>query len=377
MAGWIQEQLPSMFALAHERSDASRLILAEKLAYCFMHEDADLTPREEILLGELITQMLKTQNPVFRQELVKKFGESKHMPRSLAQNLARESIDVAQDILTLNINLTDGDLVDIIKDQTQDHASAIAKRIEVSEMVADALVATGNIRVMQIVAENMGAQLSTKTMLILADCSRNVLRLQKAIVNRPELTPDMASKLYWWISQDLRRIALQRFGVGLGQLDVSLASVIEDKLGEHVFEKYDDSAMIKLAEWLEERAALNSKILPQILRLGHFRLFNIVLSRLSKLGLPLVDIIVSESGGRTLAALCRAINIDKANFVSIFLLSRGARSDDQVVHPRELSFAISAYDRLSPDSASDLLRTWRTDPDYLLRRAQDQITLEA
>ena len=74
-----------------------------------------------------------------------------------------------------------------------------------------------------------------------------------------------------------------------------------------------------------------------------------------------------------LAVLARSMNIYKSNFVSIFLLARGARTDEQIVHPRELSHAIAAFDRLMPGMAQTLLRTWRDDPSYVRQRNEVMI----
>ena len=61
------------------------------------------------------------------------------------------------------------------------------------------------------------------------------------------------------------------------------------------------------------------------------------------------------------------IGIDKPGFVSIFLLSRGARPGEQIVHPRELSNALAAFDRLSAQLAQDLMASWKLDPSYILK----------
>jgi hypothetical protein len=46
------------------------------------------------------------------------------------------------------------------------------------------------------------------------------------------------------------------------------------------------------------------------------------------------------------------------------------------VHPRELSYALAAFDRLSVNLAKDLLASWKKDPSYLLK-PNDDIALEA
>lgn len=366
----IQEQLPELFALARDHSDSARLHLASKLSELFLTETADLTPREEEMVNELINLLLSTENPVVRQAMVQKFAQA-HMPRKAALNLAASANDVAHTVLRSCETLTDDDLIMVVATKSTDHACSIAQRRSINEAVGDALVTTGSLRVMQTVAENLGAKLSPKAITLLAETARLVHSLQSPVMQRPELTPDVASKLYWWIAQDLRRHILDRFGFSAGAMDLALGKAVEQKLNEHIFERTDDEAMKRVADWLEERNAITLALLPKLLRISHFRLFNIALGRLAMLDLPLIDAIVSENGGRMLAALSRAIGMDKTGFVSIFLLSRGARQDEHVVHPRELTQALTAYDRLLPETAQDMLGTWRKNPAYLLKRVED------
>jgi uncharacterized protein (DUF2336 family) len=368
-----------MFELAHQRNDNARLELAGMLTDVFMNQDNQLSLREQELINELIDQLLITanRNPALRTLLVEKFADKIRMPRKIALSLVTLNIDVAKDILVQNQTLTDNDLVVVVATQSKDHAAAIANRIRISEAVADALVTTGDIRVMQIVAENMGASLSDKAIAALTDSARFSAALREPIMKRPEMTSPAAARLYWWVSQDLRRYAMKRFGLAAGQIDTALARTIEDLLSYHELDKANDNVMQQVAGWLEERDVLTTRILPQVLRLGHFRLFNMLLARLTNLDLSLVDSIVAETGGRGLAVVCRALGIDKAGFVSFFLLSRAGREGDHVVHPRELSFALAAYDKLSVNLAYDLLRSWQQNPGYLLSKQSDELVLEA
>jgi len=64
------------------------------------------------------------------------------------------------------------------------------------------------------------------------------------------------------------------------------------------------------------------------------------------------------------------VGVDKPSFVSIFLLSRGARVDEHVVHPRELSQALGAYDKLVPALAQEMLGLWRADAAKLRQYAK-------
>jgi uncharacterized protein (DUF2336 family) len=373
----IDEELPALFNLAHDKSEAGRIALAGRLADLFLGEPAALTPEEETQVGALIEEILANNNYIVRRELAKHLATAARMPRKLALSFCREPIELAAPVLTACEQLSDGDLITVVETQSRDHARAVATRRRINEAVADALVTTGDIEILQIVAENLGAQLSPNALAALTEAACTTRTLQGPMIARPELTIVQATRLYWWLEKDLRRAALARFTIGTGQLDLALAKTIEEKLNEHILERFNDDAMLYVAAWLEERGAITVKILPQILRLGHFGLFNVVMGRLAGLEPRLIKAIVESHGGRPIAAVCRAIEIEKTLFVSIFLLSRGARPDEHIVHPRELSEALAAFDRLSPQEARDILNTWRQNPAYLLGGEEPAYTQEA
>lgn len=376
MIGRLQEKLPAMLELAHQRSEAARIELAGMIADVFLSGDIQLTLREEEQVNELIDMLIHTRSPVVRMQLVQRFADVTQMPRKIAVSLTNEDLETAVPILSKCPNLADPDLVHIVETKGGDFARAVATRESISEAVADALVTTGDIEIMHIVAENLGAKLTPRAVEVMADTARFAAELREPLLKRPEATRETATRLYWWISQDLRRYALKQFGITSAQIDQALARTVDELLGYHRLDSADDKIMTQVADWLEDRQAVSAKILPQVLRLGHFRLFNILMSRLTKLDLTVIDNVLLGEGGRELAVLCRALGIDKPGFVSIFLLSRGARQDDHVVHPRELSQALQAFDHLTTNLAHDLLQSWCKNPAFLTRQPEE-VVLEA
>lgn len=366
----VRKELPSLLELARDRSESGRVLLCKKIAEIFLTSTAALTGHEQTLVNQLIEDLLKDSTLPVRQALITEFAESIEAARPLARPIAMGPIEIARPVLSMNKNLLDEDLIEVIESKGSDHAAAIATRKEISEAVADALVSTGDLSIMQLVAENLGAKLSGKAIEVLIDSARLASFLQKPILERPELNPDSAIRLFWWVSKDLRRASLEKFGFGPGKLSSALGKASEEILSALSLQKEDDNAMRSLADWLEERGALTVNLLLPLLRMEHYRLFNITLSRLSKLDLSYIDMINSNAAnGRMMVVLCRALGIDKGMFVSIFLMARGARKDDQIVHPRELSQALEAFDKLLPDMAKSLIESWRTDPSAIIERA--------
>jgi len=371
MISSLKDTLPTMLALAREHTELSRVQLACMLADVFMDKSIHLTSKEEAQLNDLMDVLMFNCSPNVRTELLKKFVDVDSMPRRMVRNLAQDNIDVARPILLTSPALSDDDLIHVVETKGGEHAATVASRAEISEAVADALVTTGDLRVMQVVVENLGAHLTPSAVDIVAEAARFSIQLRKPLLSRPEMHVDAALKLYWWVEQDLRRATIKRFGITAGQIDQALSKTIAGLLNDHVFEKSNDDVMIQIADWLEQHDALKKEILPQVLRLGHFRLFNMLLSRMARLSLALVDTITEEIGGRGLAAICRAVGIDKPMFVSLFLLSRGGRPGEQIVHPRELAHAIDAFDRMTASDAKDLLHSWSINPAYFLNHRKE------
>jgi uncharacterized protein (DUF2336 family) len=365
-----QQMVGRLLTLAHDSSENGRLQLVTELVDLFSRQDIAMEAREQYLVNEIVDALVANAQTNVRQQLAERVAPSATAPRKLILTLAHDDIAVARPVLRSSPILTDSDLISLIATQGLDHARTIAVRDSVSEALADALVVTGDIDVMLNLAENLGAKLSPKAMSAMVQAARFAEKLCQPLLERPDMSKENASQLYWWVAPELRRFALQRFGVEVGQIDHSLEQTVDDLLARYALDKNEDQVMVQVADWLMQRDIKSPKCLVQILRLGHFRLFSIMLGRVTGLSLELADIIVREMGGRSLAVACRALGLEKAQFVSVFLLSRGARADEQIVPPRELNNALLAFDRLNQPVAQQLIETWQRDPSYLLDRAR-------
>ncbi len=360
----INQTLPVLFELARDQSDESRLCLAERLTDLFNDPDAALTLREEELVSELIDLLIRNTSPDLQARLIERLPPLDRLPHAVLVNFAHQPLPVAAPVLSSSAALTDEDLICVVEQEGREHALTIAARSEISEAVADALVTTGDIRIMKIVAENLGAHLSSKAIAVVTEAARYSAALRKPVLHRPEMNKETTLKLYWWVDQDLRRYALKRFGLTSGQIDQALAATVTSILEENRADKGNDTAMSQIVDWLEDQDALSPRIFLPILRLGHFRVFHMVLGRLLHLETSLVDLILAETGGRGLAALCRSLGIEKAAFISIFLLSHNGKPDEPLMNPRDLTHALASFDRMDTKTARQVVESWSANPRY-------------
>lgn len=354
-------QVHELLALSHDKSTSARTRVAEVVSDLFFDRHTVLSDRERSLMVDILRHLIHDVEVSIRKKLAERLADEPTAPHELISALANDEIDVAHPVLDRSDVLQDEELVEIIHHRTLQHQLAIAMRKSVSEAVAAALVETGNADVVEKLLENPDARISRATMEYLVEESKRVDRYQNPLLSRPDLPSELATRMYWWVSAALRTHILERFNLDETALDEAITSTVESAID-------DDAQMRKAAELarrLKAAKAIDSKLLVKTLRKGEVALFEAIFGELVELPLHLVRRFVYEPGGETLAIACRAVEIDKGDFASIFLLSRAARPGEKLVDPTELSRVIAFYDRVRPEAAKVVLRRWRLNPAYL------------
>jgi hypothetical protein len=100
----------------------------------------------------------------------------------------------------------------------------------------------------------------------------------------------------------------------------------------------------------------------EALRRGDVPLFEGRFAKLAGLRAGQLNRILYGTTGEELAILCRALGMDKLFLASIFLLSHKDQPAESKVGPRDLSRVTAFYDRVTEDSAREVLEQWRRDP---------------
>jgi uncharacterized protein (DUF2336 family) len=351
--------------MARDKSVKGRTALAGVVSELFFESRQKYGPREIELMTDILGQLIRDVEMSVRRALAEKIATRKDAPRDLLLILANDEIKVAHPILMQSPVLKDEELIEIISHRTAEHQLAIALRQSVSARVSDALVAAGNEGVIKTLLENENAEVSQSTMNYLVEQSRRIDGYQKPLLDRKDLTPELAKRMYWWVSAALREHILQNYDVDESALDGTIEETVKDIIAETrtAAQKKTKNAY-ELVEHLHKTNALSPKFLIQVLREGEIPLFEAMFAKVTGLSAAFTKRVLYEPGGLGLAVACRATNIDKPDFASIFLLSRQGRPGDKTVDPRELTKALSVYDVLDLNATKTVLARWRLEADY-------------
>ena len=241
-------------------------------------------------------------------------------------------------------------------------------RRSLSEYVSDALVETCNIDVVKVLLENSDAQISEATMEYLAEESRRVDTYQEPILRREDLKPELAARMYLWVSAALRSHILENFDIEPSRIDDHLEAAVGAISRGSGAQSEAEPEKARPAEVLAQRLTKQRKVTPdflvQVLRQGEVPMFEALFGALSGLKAPRLQNVIYDSGGEGLAIACRAMAMPKPTFATIFLLSRRGHTGKQIVDPRELSRALLLFDKIVPAAAAEVMKGWCRDWNY-------------
>ena len=364
--GLPNEDVSALFQMARDKSAAGRKSLVNAVSDLFFNNTDVLSDREKALMTDILRQIIHDVEMSVRRELAERLSDASQAPHELILALANDEIEVAHPLLIQSDILHDFDLVEIIHHRTLEHQLAIAMRKTLTESVTDALVETGNEDVIAKMIENPNARISKGTMEYLVDQSKRVDTYQNPLLKRPDLEPDLAKKMYWWVSAALRQHIVKNFKIDAADLDETLESTVKNVIDRHDTASGNTSSKpADLAERLSEEGEVTPRMLVQVLRQGEIPLFEAMFSKMSGLRPRLLRRMLFEPGGEALAILCKAVNITKPDFASIFMLSRKARNSERGTDPKELKLVLELFDRIQADAADRMLKKWQRDSNFL------------
>ena len=240
---------------------------------------------------------------------------------------------------------------------------AITMRRNVSETVTQALVDAGHEPVIISLLKNANAKISETTMEYLVEQSQRVDSFQEPILNRDDLNPQLAKRMFLWVSAALRQHIISEFDLDKSTVDELLEQVTSEEIsGKPLPEK---KKVDQLADVLKDEGLVTVDMLLTALNEGEVPLFIALFSKVTKLREHLVQRLLFEQGGEGLAITCKAIGMSPDEFARLFELSKVAKAGTQEEIEKRLPLVASFYEATPRKAAIDVLRLWHRGSDYL------------
>jgi uncharacterized protein (DUF2336 family) len=344
-------KLTRLINVARDRSPDARAEMVDAIG-AFVVDRADTaSPTEMGLASDILAKLLRDAETVVRRKLAERLAKEPRAPADLVRQLANDDAEVARPILVQSEALADEDLLDVVRQKTMQHRLAVALRRDVSEDVSAALVDHGETEVALSLVENPGARIGRASFETLVERSREEPRLQDPLVHRADLEPQLAKRMYGWVSASVRRQIVANFDVDPILLEAAIRDSLKAASTEQRRAFESDQPSERLGAEIDRAQADDPHVMIRLLRAGEVGLFEAAFARVTGLPPTIARRTIYEPGGRAMAVACRASGIDKPVFAAMFLLARRARPGDKTVDPMELPSALMFFDTLDIASA--------------------------
>ncbi|MDH3597553.1 MAG: DUF2336 domain-containing protein [Rhodospirillales bacterium] len=194
--------------LLTEPSAAVRAETAASVAGAFAGER--LSERERKISLDILKVMARDVERQVREALSEHVKSSPLLPPSIARVLAADVESVALPIIQYSSVLSDEDLISIVGGCSEAKQTAVANRARLTSEVSEALVDSGNERVVGALLSNHEAEISDRALLKVVSGFADSSEIQALMVERPTLSLTVCEPLICRISETLREQLISR-----------------------------------------------------------------------------------------------------------------------------------------------------------------------
>ena len=334
-------------------ADDPRGALFSRLTQLAMTPGNGLDAAQSASIDISLTDLVGTVSPPLRARVAETIATAPIPLPRLVGALARDEIEVARPILRTSPALDDDTLIDLVTEASPAHRLEIASRPGLGARVTSQIVEQGDLELIEAVAANESAAFTPKSLDRMARLSETRPGLSQPLLSREGLPTLSAHRMFWWVTGPLREHILRHHVVDIRDLRRLLSEAVDQGLIDGTAAGSIDHV---LATMMRHTRAPTSDLLT-ILRRGSLPAFVEALGEGLGTDRETARRIVEDNGGEAVAVACRALDADRGQFTSIFLLLDYLRFGKArpAAHLMKIS---SIYDRVPHARAAASVVLW-------------------
>ena len=314
-------QFGKLLDLARERDSDRRRELLRQVTDLFFETRGARSQSANSMFGDILQTVAADMQDSVLVELSERFADAPDAPIGLMKDLANHSFEVAAPVLRHSTVLSDADLLEVVRHQSQMHIGAIAQRPTVSEALSAEIVRVGDDNAVDALIRNDGAALSRGSMEPAVERARRNAMLHEGVVRRRDMPLDLLNEMYFVVEQRLRAQILDRnASVDPAELDAALARA-RNRMQRAVTHSNEDMRKAHAFILVRKGAGeLNGRLLVALLREHETAKFLHGLAELTNVDVETAAQIVERKDMDALAMICRAADIERMLFVTLCVL---------------------------------------------------------
>lgn len=182
--------------LASDPTRAAREALVSATADRFLDDARSATLLERTLFSDILVKLYGFARQEIRQKLSSALALADWAPLELVRELALDTIDIAQPIISFCPVINDDILLEVVRVCDFEHRICIADRPCIGEAVSGKLISTGNTRIVAALAQNATARIEASDFKLAMDVLAEKQEDADILVSRHDLPPSLVATAY-------------------------------------------------------------------------------------------------------------------------------------------------------------------------------------
>ena len=280
--------------LKADRTARTREWTAAKVAEQF--SDGELSDSEREIAEAIFRFLVRDVAVKVREALCQHLKECRKVPHDVALSLARDVESVALPMLQSSRVLTDEDLIEIVRSQGPARQKAVARRVEVSEQVSEALIETEDEEVVTTLVENTTAEIGEQAMQKVVEIFPDSEVVQGVLAQRPELPISVAERLVGLVSYTMRQHLIDHYDIPIDETGDVVKQTRERATLGLIGTSDNLEKVRRLVRQLFANGHLTPTILLRSMSMGKLVFFEVAMAELAKVPIMTVRTLLYEQG---------------------------------------------------------------------------------
>ncbi|MFA5592328.1 MAG: DUF2336 domain-containing protein [Micavibrio sp.] len=319
-----------------------------------------LSDNESELITDVLLGLMKQAEKDLRIALSGSLAGMERAPLRMILALANDEIEIAAPVLRHSPVLQDMDLAYILQSNGAPHGRPIAQRRSLSAALVNMLAETRDFEIAVNLSNNDGVALTERAFAIFTEMAKDNRSLATPLLSRDDVPREVAHALYDYVGEELKKTLIGRYGPEGESAARAVDAIVVELREPEVLKPGMADTLMAAAHNMMERKELKLSTIIAALRRGQYATFVTQLAVFFALPLSTVKAMMRQESGRGLALACRAMDVTKADFVSLYLLTERFRTNGKkMVSHKDLTRIMTMYDEINPDDAREIVKNSR------------------
>lgn len=361
-----EERAPSDIGLTPEtpKGHTPREAMVRKLSDLVVLPPSRISANERSLVADIMLQALDQADENLRYDVSRRVARVSEVPTALLRMLLLDEPRVAEPVIRRTEPVPEALLLECARAGTTAHREMIARRIDLTASLADAILEYEEPEVAKLLLKREEFQFSPNAIDFLVSRSTSDPDTQALLLRRRELEPAHGFMMFWWVSRENRRRIITRFALDRTIVQDSLQDLYPRVFRGEGADPFVKEILIMLDRRHRPRGTNGEPVSMEVVikTLGAARKYPAqelihAVGMIAGVSRELVARILRDPGVEPFAVMCKSLGMPRGEFFT--LVSR--QDAENHLTPAHAESVLHIFDSMARDYARAVLRYWDWD----------------